>query len=49
MGTESFGKGSTEIMPLGNGEGLKLTALYYEWPLDSGKASSRMSRWYVAA
>ncbi|WP_218314107.1 S41 family peptidase [Halomonas sp. 18071143] len=31
MGTESFGKGSVQqIMPLGNGEGLKLTtALYY--------------------
>lgn len=31
MGTESFGKGSVQqVMPLGNGEGLKLTtALYY--------------------
>ncbi len=40
MGTESFGKGSVQqIMPLGNGEGLKLTtALYYtpQWPLDPG-------------
>ena len=33
MGTESFGKGSVQqIMPLGNGEGLKLTTALYFTP-----------------
>ena len=35
MGTDSFGKGSVQqIMPLGNGEGLKLTTALYYTPND---------------